>query len=302
MGTTVLSGCDRLAGKPWFRRLLDRDEDANLYVQRLLLSQRELAPEYSAAEISPWFKPNGTSDPTDRDYKALVKAGFKEFHLVIDGLVDTPQRLSLADLRSMPARTQITRHDCVEGWSCIGQWTGVPLATLLQKAGLKPQARFVVLFCADTMDEGSGLDSLDETDDQDDSGDAKADGGKNAKANMPAGDPPARQPDGAGAGKVKGQKGQTGTPLNPNDPGSRYYESIDLEDAFHPQTILAYDMNGAPLPVAHGAPLRLRVERQLGYKMAKYVMRISLVEALEGVGKGGGGYWEDNGYEWYAGI
>ena len=82
----------------------------------------------------------------------------------------------------------------------------------------------------------------------------------------------------------------------------RYYESIDLVDAFHPQTIMARSMNGAPLAVAHGAPLRLRVERQLGYKHAKYVRRIEAVDRLDRIEMGKGGYWPDRGYEWYAGI
>jgi DMSO/TMAO reductase YedYZ molybdopterin-dependent catalytic subunit len=86
------------------------------------------------------------------------------------------------------------------------------------------------------------------------------------------------------------------------DGSSPYYESIDMEDAFHPQTILAYELNDEPLPVANGAPLRLRLERQLGYKMAKYVMRIELVEDFSKIAGGKGGYWEDQGYEWYAGI
>ncbi len=84
--------------------------------------------------------------------------------------------------------------------------------------------------------------------------------------------------------------------------GTRYYESIDLQDAYHPQTILAYELNGKPLPVANGAPVRIRIERQLGYKMAKYIMRIELVASFTHIGGGGGGYWEDQGYEWYAGI
>ena len=83
---------------------------------------------------------------------------------------------------------------------------------------------------------------------------------------------------------------------------TQYYESIDLIDASHPQTILAYEMNDAPLTVAHGAPLRLRVERQLGYKMAKYVMRIEAIDSFAALRRGNGGYWEDRGYEWYAGI
>ncbi len=301
MTGALLSGCDRLVAHPWFRHLLDKDEDANLYVQRLVLSDRKLAPEYTAADISPWFKPNGTSDPSDKDYKALAKTAFKSFKLEIGGLVERPQQFSLADLRAMPARTQITRHDCVEGWSCIGQWTGVPLGALLQQAGLKPQARFVVLFCADTMDEGAGgLDASDQDDSADDkSADDQAAGG-DAKAIMPADDPAAQKPDTGGT--APGASDSKARVVESTDPGGRYYESIDLEDAFHPQTILAYDMNGSPLPVAHGAPLRLRVERQLGYKQAKYVMRIVVVDKLESIGQGGGGYWEDNGYEWYAGI
>ena len=292
VASALLAGCDKLGKTPWFRRLLDKDEDASLFVQRLLLSDQKLAPEYAITDISPVFKPNGTSDPTDKDYKALVKSRFKDFHLVVDGLVETPLRLSLADLRSMPSRTQITRHDCVEGWSCIGQWTGVPLAAILDRARLKPQARFVVFYCADTMDEGGGLDASDDSlddDAQDNSG----------KATMTPADPKAKQAD--TGGKAEGQSASKPAEQS-DDPGARYYESIDLEDAFHPQTILAYAMNGQPLPVPHGAPLRLRLERQLGYKMAKYVMRIAVVDKLESIGKGGGGYWEDNGYEWYAGI
>jgi DMSO/TMAO reductase YedYZ molybdopterin-dependent catalytic subunit len=156
---------------------------------------------------------------------------------VVDGLVDHPLSLTMDQVRALPARTQITRHDCVEGWSSIGQWTGAKLAPILQQAGLKPQARYIVFHCADTWA----------------SGDA-------------------------------------------------YYESLDLVDAFHPQTILAYQMNGGPLPVPHGAPLRLRAERHLGYKQAKYVMRIEARDTLEGVGHGKGGFWEDRHYERYAGI
>ena len=313
VGATLLGGCDRLGKTPWFRRLLDKDEDANLYVQRLLLSNQKLAPEFAQSDISPWFKPNGTSDPSDSDYKALVKTGFKGFRLAIDGLVERPQTFSLADLRGLPSRTQITRHDCVEGWSCIGQWKGVPLGALLERAGMKPQARFLVFYCADTMDEGGGLEAGDQEADAD-SGDADEESG-GAKATMKPADPKAQQPDTGAKSQANGSQDKKQAkaeatkptapakpPSDPSDPGSRYYESIDLEDAYHPQTILAYEMNGQALPVAHGAPLRLRVERQLGYKMAKYVMRIAVVDKLETIGKGGGGYWEDNGYEWYAGI
>jgi DMSO/TMAO reductase YedYZ molybdopterin-dependent catalytic subunit len=88
------------------------------------------------------------------------------------------------------------------------------------------------------------------------------------------------------------------TPTN----DTRYYESVDLDDAYHVQTVLAYELNDQPLPVNNGAPLRVRIERQLGYKHAKYLMKIELVESFAGIRGGQGGYWEDNGYEWYAGI
>ena len=90
--------------------------------------------------------------------------------------------------------------------------------------------------------------------------------------------------------------------MDSDNEGNHFYESIDLRDAGHPQTILAYEMNDKPLPVEHGAPLRLRVETQLGYKMAKYIQRIEFVADFKEIARGRGGYWADQGYEWYAGI
>jgi DMSO/TMAO reductase YedYZ molybdopterin-dependent catalytic subunit len=271
-GASLLAGCDRLSNARWFRRTLETGEDANLFVQRLLLSPAKLAPEYSEAEISPWFKPNGSTDPSDKSYKAMVKSNFADWNLELGGLVDNPAKFSLADLRAMPARTQITRHDCVEGWTCIGKWTGVPLSELLKQAGLKPQARYIVFHCADIM-EGAG--AADDDDDEE------------------------NKPEGRSASNAESSSGDSaGSGTKP----VYYYESIDLEDAFHAQTILAYEMNGAPLPIQHGAPLRLRLERALGYKMAKYVMRIQVVDDYKRFGNGKGGYWEDRGYDWYAGI
>lgn len=234
-----LGACDKTSNE--VRKVLESAEDLTRWFQRLLLGRASLAREFSEAEISANFKANGTDDPDDEGYQALARSKFADWRLEIGGLVERPAKLSLDELRQLPSRTQITRHDCVEGWSCIGKWKGAPLGPLLRQVGLKPEARYIVFRCADTMEQ-----SL------------------------------------------------TG--------GVKYYESIDLVDAFHPQTILAYEMNGAPLPVAHGAPLRLRVERQLGYKMAKYVMRIEAVESFAKIEGGRGGYWEDRGYEWYAGI
>ncbi|MBP1178705.1 molybdopterin-dependent oxidoreductase [Methylobacterium sp. PvR107] len=309
MGTALLGGCDRFAGTETGQRTLQIGEDANRYVQRLLMSPATLAREFPASMISPWFKPNGTIDPPDRAYRALAARTFSEFKLAVDGLVQTPLSLSLADLRALPARSQITRHDCVEGWSCIGQWAGVPLGEVLKKAGLKPQARYAVFHCADTLEYEAGPKGGSKGRGQGASlwrpthpgavreayvQLAAADdwGGPAAATDAPKTDSPN---DDWGQGSPAAEPEPTGIPI-------RYYESIDLYDAFNPQTILAYDLNGKPLPVSNGAPLRLRVERQLGYKQAKYVMRVEMVESLAGIGQGSGGYWEDRGYEWYAGI
>jgi len=237
-GGLLLSGCERIVQIPGMLGMLESAEKLSQRGQRLVLgSSTPLAREYTRAEISRNFKANGTTRPSGEDYARLSMSGFADYRLKIDGLVMRPLDLSLDEIRNMPSRSQITRHDCVEGWSAIGEWTGVPLSQLLQMAGVQPNARYIVFHCADNLG-GQGL----------------------------------------------------------------YYESIDLVDAFHPQTIMAYAMNGAALPIPHGAPLRLRVERQLGYKMAKYVMRIEAVDSFATLGRGRGGFWEDLGYEWYAGI
>ncbi|MFC3712008.1 molybdopterin-binding protein [Sphingoaurantiacus capsulatus] len=236
-GGLILSGCDHVNESPAFRELLFGTEKLTMAGQRLVTDRHALAREFGAADLSPVFRANGTMRPGSDLYRRLVDGNFADYRLRIDGLVRRPMALSLDQLRRAPARTQITRHDCVEGWSAIGKWTGARLAPLLNSAGLLPAARYLVFHCADDF---------------------------------------------------------SGTP---------YYESVDLIDALHPQTILAYAMNDAQLPVANGAPLRLRVERQLGYKHAKYVMRIEAVDRLDRIGLGKGGFWEDRaGYEWYAGI
>lgn len=237
----LLSGCTDLSQKKWVVDLLGEVENLTRRAQRLFAGSHALAPEFKKADIAPVFRANGTTDPSTADYNTQAANGFRDWRIVVDGLVEKRLSLSLAALRAMPSRTQITRHDCVEGWSCIGQWTGTPLALVLAAAQPKPEARYVVFHCADNMAE-------------------------------------------------------------PDEPESLYYESLDLLEATHPQTILAYDLNGAPLPIANGAPVRLRAERQLGYKMAKYIKRIELVSDLSQIGSGKGGYWEDQGYTWWGGI
>ena len=240
-GSLALGGCDALSEAPWFRRILSSAEGLTLRAQRAVLSSDDLAPEYPEADLSPQFRANGSTSPDSPEYQAMARNGFADWRLEVGGLVERPGAFSLADLRAMPSRTQITRHDCVEGWSCIGKWKGVPLASVLDRVGLKPEARFIVFSCADALE---------------------------------------KTLDGSG----------------------QYYESIGLPDAFHPQTILAYEMNDVTLPIPYGAPLRVRIERQLGYKMAKYIMRIDAVDGFATIAGGQGGFWEDRGYEWYAGI
>lgn len=235
----LLTACDRLGDSEGFRRVLWRDSDWNDALQRSLSTAHSLAPQFRADQRSPRFRLNGSTNPDTPDYNAHAASGFADWRLVVDGLVARPLRLSLNDLAAMGMREQITLHNCVEGWSAIGGWAGPRLKAVLDAAGLKSAARFIVFHCADHY-RGSAWP---------------------------------------------------------------YYESIDLYDAFHPQTILALAMNGQRLSVGHGAPVRLRAERHLGYKQAKYVMRVEAVAALTQLYRGNGGYWEDAaGYEWFAGI
>ena len=242
-GTLGLSGCKGLSETSWWPNVLASAEALTRHAERLVAGSWAMAPEFSKEDVAPEFRANGTLNPDTPDYNAMVANGFRDWRLSVSGLVQHPLSISLNELRSMPSRTQITRHDCVEGWSCIGEWTGTPLRLVLARANPLPKARYVMFYCDDPMPM------------------------TNAEGTIPY-----------------------------------YYESLDLVEAFHPQTLLAYRLNGADLPVAHGAPIRLRVERQLGYKMAKYVRRIELVESFEHINGGKGGYWEDQGYEWWAGI
>jgi DMSO/TMAO reductase YedYZ molybdopterin-dependent catalytic subunit len=234
---TLLAGCDKLSNSESFRGILRSSEGLTMRAQRLISDRAALAREFSAADISPIFRANGTRLQVAAYFVRLAARAFADWGRRVDGLVRQPLSLSIDQIRRMPRQTQITRHDCVEGWSAIGKWTGVPLRLILDAAGIAQQTRYIVFHCADLY-----------------------------------GDRP-------------------------------YYESIDMIDALHPQTILAWALNDRYLQIPNGAPLRLRVERQLGYKHAKYLMRIEARETLAGLWGGRGGYWEDsNDYEWYAGI
>jgi len=232
----LTAGCSKIADTRTFEGLVDGAEKLHRRTHRLVGGRQPMAREFTLADISPDFRGNGNRDIDTDAYRAHVAADFADWILNVRGLVEQPLAVTMEVIRGLPQRTQITRHDCVEGWSAIGQWTGPQLSTILELARLKPEARYVVFRCADDFS------------------------------------------------------------------GSPYYESCDLDDAMHPQTIIAHQLNGEPLPVKNGAPLRMRIERQLGYKHAKYLTAIEAVASLDGIEGGKGGYWEDRGYQWYAGI
>jgi len=233
----TLGGCQKILETGPVDALATSLDGFTMEAQRLVVPRTALAREYTLAELSPVFRANGSRTADTPAYRRHLAENFANWRLTVTGLVNNPLSLPVSMLQQMPSRTQVTRHDCVEGWSAIGQWTGTPLKLILAMAGVASVARYIVFECADLF-----------------------------------GDTP-------------------------------YYESIDLIEAYHPQTILAWQMNGEPLPERHGAPLRLRVERQLGYKHAKFVHGIVVTDDLGRFGAGKGGFWEDRaGYQWWAGI
>lgn len=204
--------------------------------RRLLFRRATSHQHYSREDISPSPRVNGRP-PNGEHYRALVRSGFDGWRLEVGGLVERPLSLSLEDLSTFPTRQeQITKHNCIQGWSYVAEWAGVPLRQIVELCRPRPEARYLVFR---TME----------------------DVGRS-------------EPD-------------------PKGPGY-YYGTIDMQLANHPQTILAYEMNGEPLPVEHGAPLRLRVETQLGFKMVKYLHSIEFVEDYKQIGEGMGGWREDN--------
>ncbi len=205
-------------------------------IMRGLLDRAAPVAEFSREDISPFFWVNGRM-PTSDEWKTLAADDFKGYRLKVYGLVDHPVELSLADLRALRHQTQITLHHCIQGWSGIAEWGGLPLADLITLVRPKSSAKAVVFHSF-----GEGVEFS--------------------------------------TGVADGQ----------------YYDSLSLENALHPQTVLAYEMNYEPLRHPHGAPLRLRVENQLGFKMVKWIQAIEFVEDVQSIGNGEGGYAEDREY------
>jgi DMSO/TMAO reductase YedYZ molybdopterin-dependent catalytic subunit len=201
------------------------------YVSQRLLMRHSLAREFPQSQIS---KPPFANEipPLNDEFKRLQAGGFADWRLTVDGMVDRPTSLTLTQLRSYPARSQITQLACEEGWSYVAEWVGVPLSHILEVVGIHSQAKYVVYFSIDTD----------------------------------------------------------------------WWDSIDIAEAMHPQTFIAYGLNGNDLPVGNGGPLRMRVPRQLGYKNVKFITRLTVTDSLKGFGLGLGSASPESGYAWYAGI
>jgi len=208
-------------------------------LRTLLFGHEISAQHYSSADISPYFWVNGRP-PKEENYLAMARDQFANYSLKVSGLVGTPLRLTLADLRAMPKQTQITKHCCIQGWSGVAEWGGASLHHIVGLCHPLPTARYIVFYAFD---------------------------------NKSTSEPHAQGP-------------------------GYFYGTIRIELAEDPQTILAYEMNGQPLPIVHGAPLRLRVETQLGFTMVKYIRAIEFIEDYKAIGKGYGGFRED--YQYYS--
>jgi DMSO/TMAO reductase YedYZ molybdopterin-dependent catalytic subunit len=203
------------------------------YAAQRVLTRHTLAREFSQSQISkhPFANP---VDPLGEEFQRFQNTAFADWRLVVDGMIARPVSLSVAELKSFPARTQITMIGCEEGWTYIAEWKGVPLSHILELVGTLPQARYVV--------------------------------------------------------------------YRSIQPGA--WDSIDMAEAMHPQTLVSYGMNGGELPVPFGGPLRMRVPRQLGYKNVKFMNRLTITDNLKHFGKGlgSGELGAEDGYAWYAGI
>ena len=184
-------------------------------------------------DISPFFWPNGTM-PASEEFDGLVADGFASYGLRISGLVEVLREFSLADLKAMPKQEQITTHFCIQGWSGVAKWGGVPMLHILELVRPTAQARYAIFY-------------------------SLADGAD----------------------------------------GGRYYDVHQLRNMGHELTLLAYEMNGAPLSILHGAPLRLRCENELGFKMVKWIVAIEFVDDFKHLGADQGGYNEDHEYYGY---
>jgi DMSO/TMAO reductase YedYZ molybdopterin-dependent catalytic subunit len=216
---SMLSGCTLQDGDTVDKVLWSMSR-WNDRVQGWLFNRNRLAPSYARSQITTPFPFNAFYPEFD-----VPEVDGADYRLEVSGLVADKRAWSLAQLRALPQAGQITRHICIEGWSAIGEWRGVPLRTFLERIGADTTARYLGFKCAD-----------------------------------------------------------------------RYYTSLDMATALHPQTMLALDFGSEPLPPRHGYPLKLRVPTKLGFKNPKHIA------ALFVTNQNPGGYWEDQGYNWFSGL
>ena len=217
-GLALLTGCD-VTDNTGVQTALTRISRFNDQVQAWLFDPRRLAPTYPESMITRPFPFNAFYS---EDQAPQVDAD--SFRLEVTGLVTDRHAWTLAQLRVLPQTDQVTRHICVEGWSAIGKWGGVPFAVFLRAIGADLNARYVGFKCADD-----------------------------------------------------------------------YYTSIDMPTALHPQTLLALTYDGQTLPARYGFPMKLRMPTKLGYKNPKHIQAIFVTNTYPG------GYWEDQGYNWFGG-
>ncbi len=199
-------------------------------MQRLTLNRLNPRQRYRAGDISPFFWPNGKL-PQRADWKKHAEREFRDYRLVVGGLVEHPLEISLPDLKQLGFTEHITMHHCIQGWTGIAKWGGVPMEELIRLVRPLATAKVVAFFSF-----GESLY------------------------------------------------------------GSAYYDTQRIENVLKPECMLALEMNGKPLTHVYGAPIRLRVENQLGYKMVKWIERIEFIQSEQQIGKGQGGTNEDDEY------
>ena len=209
-------------------RLVQKAGQALVNPIKIIAEQWEPNTQYTEKDISPYFWVNGTLPASD-EFRTLEEDNFMNYRLSVGGLVMNPREFSYAELKSMPKQEQITKHFCIQGWSGVAKWGGVPMRSILDIAKPTPEARYVVFY---SFAEGAE--------------------------------------------------------------GGIYYDVHTIQNMKHALTLLAYEMNGAPLNVSHGAPLRLRCENQLGFKMVKWIQAVEFVHDFAHLGNGQGGYNEDH--------
>ena len=206
-------------------------------VVRLLFGRMKSSQHYTKKDISPFFRVNGYPPETD-EYKKLKANDFKDWKLKVYGKVHKPLEMSLEDIKDLRKQDQITKHNCIQGWTAVAEWGGLPMRDILELCKPHKSAKYVLFHCYDV-----------------------------------------------------------------DEKGQAYYTGLRVKDMYDEQTILAYEMNNEPLPIEHGAPLRLRCEKKYGYKMAKYIKSIEFVDSFEHIGQGRGGYREDTVFfDWEASI